>query len=117
MNIDSYVAGLRHRADAAQVAAQRRAAAVRARLPHVCEVLLAEFGVRRIVVFGSLVAGDFDERSDLDLAVSGLAPDDYWRALDRACTLAGVQVDLVCIETAPASLRHVIETEGEVIHG
>ena len=117
MNLDSYLAGLRTRAVASTTAAASRATFVRARLPSLCTALAREFGVRHIVVFGSLVAGDFDEHSDLDLAVEGLAPGAYWRALDRACELAGVQVDLVCIESAPASLRQVIEDEGEVLLG
>lgn len=51
-----------------------------------CATLLREqFGVRRVILFGS-AAGDapWHSRSDLDMAVEGLRPEDHLRALN-AC--------------------------------
>jgi predicted nucleotidyltransferase len=45
------------------------------------EILRAEFGVQRVILFGSLATGSwFHRRSDIDLAVEGLDATDYWRA-------------------------------------
>ena len=42
--------------------------------------LAEHYGVRRVVLFGSLPAGRFREGSDVDLAVDGLAPERFFRA-------------------------------------
>lgn len=58
----------RHRDEAWEVA--RRAA----------RLLAEEFGVRRVMVFGSLAWGRFRRSSDIDLAVEGLPPERFFRA-------------------------------------
>jgi len=77
-------------------------------------VLKAQFGVRRIVLLGSLAHGSwFTRESDVDLAVEGLGSDDYWRAW-RAVEdiIAEREVDLIEIETATDSLRRAVERYG-----
>lgn len=74
-----------------------------------CAHLLRErFGARRVVLFGS-AAGDapWHERSDLDLAVEGLAPELYWIALNACYEVLppGLELDLVLLETAWPTLR------------
>lgn len=80
-----------------------------------CAQLLRErFGVRRVVLFGS-AAGDapWHSRSDLDLAVEGLRPEDHWRALSACCALLppGLKLDLIPLESAWPELRAHIEGE------
>lgn len=74
-------------------------------------VLREEFGATRVIAFGSLAHGAwFGPRSDVDLGVEGVPPDDFWRAwctLDRLGT--GVAIDLIAIEAATAQLRAEIE--------
>ena len=117
MSLEPYLATLRRRDAALRADALRRAEAARARLPEVVRVLVEEFGVTRVVLFGSLRWGALHERSDLDIAVSGLASDAYWRALDRVTCAAGRAVDLVPLEEASASLRARIDADGEVLLG
>lgn len=74
-----------------------------------CAALLQEqFGVRRVVVFGSL-AGDapWHSRSDLDLAVEGLRPESHLRALVACYKILppGLDLDLVPLESARPELR------------
>ena len=96
---------------------RRRATEARRRLPEIVRILVAEFRVRRVVLFGSLLAGELFADSDLDLAVLGLAKADYWRALDLVTVAAGVAVDLVPMEEARPSLAARIDAEGEQLHG
>lgn len=81
-------------------------------------LLRQQFGVSRVVLFGSLArpaAGHMPihGRSDIDLAVWGLAEADYLRAVSRLLDLGGpIDIDLVRIEEAAPRLRQVIEAEG-----
>jgi predicted nucleotidyltransferase len=76
--------------------------------------LKATFSVRRTVLFGSLAhQGWFAPDSDVDLAVEGLRPADYWEAwgLLEDC-LRDRSVDLIELETASESLREAVERYG-----
>src|SRR5262249_32892673 len=71
-----------------------------------CAKMLEErFGVRRVIPFGSLIGqGPWHARSDADLAVEGLQPQDYIPALTACWELfpSDVELDLVPLEqTAP----------------
>src|SRR5438874_2114145 len=117
MDLEPYLRTLRERDRAARAARARRAAEVRARLPEVVRLLVEEFHVRRVVLFGSLRRGELYRGSDLDLAIEGLDPADYWRALDRVTVAAGISVDLVPIDEARPSVRARIDEDGEPLHG
>ncbi len=111
------LAFLRRRMAESLGADERAAAELRRLLPGVVNVLVREFGATRVVLFGSLAEGLARADSDIDLAVAGLAPADYFRALGRVETAAGRRVDLVPLEEAsPELLRRIHET-GEVLHG
>jgi predicted nucleotidyltransferase len=77
-------------------------------------MLKAQFGVRRVILFGSLAHTSwFSRESDVDLAIEGLTSDVYWRAWRAVEDLiADREVDLVEIETAKDSLRGAIERHG-----
>lgn len=86
-----------------------------ASLPELTRLLVAA-GAQRVLVFGSLVSGDLHERSDIDLAVAGLPPQRYFATLAQLLACAPVAVDLVELESAPASLAaHILETGREVV--
>ncbi|SNB51568.1 nucleotidyltransferase family protein [Thermoflexus hugenholtzii] len=76
-------------------------------------LLKESFGVRQVWAFGSLVRNQLDERSDIDLAVAGLAERDLCRAVGRLQSLdPDFPIDVVRLEDAPPSLRRRIEQEG-----
>jgi len=77
-------------------------------------LLKRRFAVRRVILFGSLADGDwFFVDSDVDVAVEGLAPEDYWEAWRLVESVIKERpVDVVEIETAGESLRRMIEREG-----
>ncbi|MFQ6089980.1 MAG: nucleotidyltransferase domain-containing protein [Candidatus Bipolaricaulia bacterium] len=73
------------------------------------------FGARRVYLFGTLPRGDLREGSDIDLAVEGLIPGDYFRALSMLHeTSPGLQIDLIPLEDS--DIKEAIVKEGEVIY-
>jgi predicted nucleotidyltransferase len=113
-----------------EVAAYRRAAAlakpkrresIRARRTRAwqvarkaAQVLKAEFGAKKVVVFGSLLSPAlFHDRSDVDLAVWGLTGRAYYRAISALLDIEpSVSVDLIAFEDARPALQAVILREG-----
>lgn len=100
------------REEASRARARDRLARVRGVLPELARVLFA-FGAARVWVFGSVAQGDFDEGSDLDLAVAGLPPASFIAARVALGARCPIPFDLVELERAPASLREVILAEGQ----
>jgi predicted nucleotidyltransferase len=84
------------------------------RICEVASVLKMRFGVRRVVLFGSLAhAAWLRSAADVDLAVAGLAAEDYWQAWQAAEEIiADRSVDLIELETARESLRQAIDRHG-----
>jgi predicted nucleotidyltransferase len=74
-----------------------------------CATLLQErFGAKRVIPFGSVVGvGTWHADSDLDLAVEGVAPEQFFRAWSalRAFLPPGLGIDLVDLEQAGEVLR------------
>ena len=72
------------------------------------------YGVARVRVFGSLLdPSQFHRDSDVDLAVEGLAVEDYWDALADVLFLdEQIAVDLVDPELSPPVIWELVEREG-----
>ena len=83
-----------------------------------CARLLKErFEVKEVYVFGSLAdESPWHDRSDIDLAVEGLPPADYIRALSGCWDLLpeGMELDLVPLEDAYPEVRARILGEVEM---
>jgi len=105
--------------------ARRRQAAERQRLAQrrrrawevarrAADLLRQRFGSGRVLVFGSLVHSTlFHARSDVDLAVWGLAEGEYYRAVSQLLDLDPTfEIDLIRAEEAPPSLLARIRQEG-----
>ncbi len=77
-------------------------------------LLKAEYSASQVLVFGSLAHGRwFGPRSDIDMAVAGIAPEVFWpawRALDQIDR--ALEIDLIALEAAPDALRRQIMMEG-----
>jgi predicted nucleotidyltransferase len=84
------------------------------RIRRAAAIVKARFGARRVVLFGSLAhAAWFMPDSDVDLAVEGLAGQDYWQVWRLFEEIIGERpVDLIEIETAGESLRRAIQRYG-----
>jgi predicted nucleotidyltransferase len=80
-------------------------------------ILREIFGASHVFLFGSLATESwFHIRSDVDLAVEGLRPEDYWRADCRLESIGdGLEIDLVDMRTAPPGLKQAIHRDGKEI--
>jgi len=78
-------------------------------------ILKDEFGVSRVVVFGSLVHAElFHLRSDIDLGVWDIQ--DYFRAVSRLMDLdPEFEFDLVPVEDARPGILAALTKEGVVV--
>lgn len=75
--------------------------------------LVRRFGAVKVMLFGSLVRDDFHRWSDIDLAVWGIPPADYYRAVAFAAGFSrAFEVDLVDAEDCSESLKEHIMKEG-----
>ncbi|MEK6607112.1 MAG: nucleotidyltransferase domain-containing protein [Myxococcota bacterium] len=110
-------AGLLVEREAARLAGEaEERARVLALPPAAANALVREFGVRRVVAFGSLVWSErFHSRSDVDLAVEGIAPDRFFEAWSRLERLVGRSIDLIALESCPELLRARILREGRAL--
>jgi predicted nucleotidyltransferase len=117
--IAQYRAGALARATHAETAARADRAAIVAALRVIAPDLERAFGIRRLVLFGSIARGDAQVgRSDVDVLVYGLAAEDEGRAWSLLMdALPGRVVDLVRAEGARERVRLRAEDEGVVVHG
>ena len=76
--------------------------------------LKTDYGVRRVVLFGSLSRDEpFTHHSDIDLAVWGLDERVYYRVVSRLLDLdPSISIDLLRVETLSDDLIQAIETTG-----
>jgi len=79
-------------------------------------LLKTHYGATRVVAFGSLVHKTlFTPWSDVDLAASGLPPEDYYNAAGAAMDLGlelGIKVDVVDTEDCSPDFLEDIKKEG-----
>ena len=96
-----------------RIHAERRERAI-AMAGKAAQVLREIYGAESVMLFGSLARGGvFDHRSDVDLAVTGLAERHYFRAVSHLLDLnPEIDVDLVRMETAPSGLAEAVRKEG-----
>ena len=80
-------------------------------------LLRRKFGAERVMLFGSLASKDaFTPWSDIDLAVWGIAPDEFYSAVAVVTGLSPVfKVDLVEPDTCRKRIKDVIQKQGIVI--
>ncbi len=77
--------------------------------------LAADSRVRLVFLFGSAADADVGEAGDVDLAVWGIAPADYFEAVARVLDVGGeIKVDVVMAERCKPYLREAIEQGTEL---
>lgn len=70
-------------------------------------------GAREVYVFGSAGKGKLRPDSDVDIAVSGLPPEVFFRAMGKASRAVGRPVDLIDLDVENPFTRYLKE-EGEL---
>jgi uncharacterized protein len=81
------------------------------------EILYQEFQAKKVVIFGSLRSIEhFSEWSDIDIAVWGIKPELYYKAVARIISLSTmIEIDIVDPDDCRQSLKETIEKEGIII--
>jgi predicted nucleotidyltransferase len=75
--------------------------------------LVERFGAKKVMLFGSLARGGYNRWSDIDLAVWGIPPVDFFKAVSFATGFSETwEVDLVDGEDCSKDLLDVILNEG-----
>lgn len=114
-----YIIGWREHEQQTLRRIQERAVHAKAAAEKCARFLATTYKVQRVWLFGSLVQPTRTHaRTDIDLAVEGLAPDAYFAALAGMYALVepGVEIDLVPIEIAQPAIRQRILSEGQVLY-
>jgi len=80
-------------------------------------ILHQEYKAQKVVIFGSLRNNEhFSEWSDIDIAVWGIKPELYYKAVARIISLSPIfKIDVVDPEDCQESLKDIIEKEGIVL--
>jgi predicted nucleotidyltransferase len=95
---------------------QKLAQEARQNLQPVIDYLKENFPITKIILFGSLVKGKFHDNSDIDLAVAGIPPENYFQALGKVNLISDRWIDLKPLEDLePHFLKRVLQT-GECLY-
>lgn len=111
--IEEYVERWRRRQATERERNRRLAQQARRDAMRIAAMLRAQFGATRIILFGSLATDRFTAGSDIDLAVDGLAPADYFPALAEAGKLTDFPVDLKPLGELFPHVRNRVLATGE----
>lgn len=111
-----YVDAWRQRLAAEREAAESRRHQALEEARRAARLLVQRYGVSRVVLFGSLAWRRFGPSSDIDLAVEGLPPRQFFRADAELAREIRLPVDLKLLSECPSLLRRRIEDEGVTLH-
>lgn len=77
--------------------------------------LLKKEGCEEIYIFGSLANDGLKESSDIDLAVKGCPPGEFFSILGKLMLELDISVDLINLDKED-SFGEFLKKEGELIH-
>ncbi len=103
----------------AELTPEMRAAVEKARqeAERLAQILADEYGVERVYLFGSFAWGKVVRPdSDIDLAVEGLPPRQFFKAYGRLERATHYAFDLVPLEKARPPLRELILKSGMLLY-
>lgn len=73
-----------------------------------------EFGASKVLLFGSCLS-DVDSASDIDIAVSGVKPRDFFKFYGKVSMIAEDEVDLIDLDDIREHLRNRILSKGKIL--
>lgn len=114
--MDKYVEYWRRRQDERQRQNRQLAKQARSDLEAVIAALVQEYDVKQIVLFGSLARGRFAHGSDVDLAVEGIPPREFFAAMALANRLTPLWIYLKPMEDLEPHFRERVFETGEVMY-
>ncbi|HIJ65680.1 MAG TPA: nucleotidyltransferase domain-containing protein [Candidatus Hydrogenedentes bacterium] len=75
---------------------------------------LVAAGAHEVFLFGSAAAGRVSDESDVDLAVAGLPPENFFRAMGEAEDILQRPLDLIDLDESNPFTRYLKEEGGLV---
>ncbi len=111
-DFSQYISAYRERRTREQQLVSERALRARAAAEVAAEKLGMQLGVGRVFLFGSLARGTFSLRSDIDLAVEGLAAGMLVDALAVAEEHCAFSVDVLPLDAARPEVADAVRLEG-----
>lgn len=75
--------------------------------------ILKSAGCKEIFIFGSLVTDTYREDSDIDFAIRGCMPENYFSLLGKLLTTLSRPVDLINLDREDAFSQY-LEREGDL---
>ena len=112
---EKYIEGWQRRVNTRKIAETQAAEKAYQHAMKCAKLLVENFGAQSVYLFGSLVDGRFHLRSDIDLAVEGLEPRLYFKALSKVYNVSGgFEVDLVPLEDC--TFRETVLQEGKLLY-
>ena len=77
---------------------------------------LKNIGATEIILFGSMAHGNFNEFSDIDLAIRGISPKTYFKTIADLSSIIHFKVDLVLLDYVSKEFKEKIMSEGELVY-
>jgi len=75
--------------------------------------ILKNAGCKEIFIFGSLITDTYREDSDIDIAIKGCLPENYFALLGQLLTTLSRPVDLINLDREDAFSKY-LEREGDL---
>jgi predicted nucleotidyltransferase len=76
---------------------------------------LKSYGAREVYIFGSYAEGTFTRHSDVDMAVTGLPPEKFFRAMGEAHDILMRPLDLIDLDDG-SLFSEYLKNEGLLLH-
>ncbi len=111
-------ANLLKREEIRREARRKRFEAASGDFARIVEMIIDRYSPRRIVQWGSLLHPDqFDESSDIDIAVEGITEADrYFALLGDAMSMTRFKLDIVQLEKIEPEFAELIRLKGKVVY-
>ena len=74
-----------------------------------------EFGAKMVILFGSCLE-DIAQARDIDIAISGVSDQDFFKYYGRISMAVEDEVDLVDLKDLPEHFYHRIVSRGKVLY-
>ncbi len=74
-----------------------------------------EFGAKKVLLFGSCLE-DIESAKDIDIAVSGIKPGEFFKYYGKVSMVVDDEVDIVDLDNIREHLYKRILSEGQVVY-
>ena len=113
----SYIEGWQKRLRQERKALDQAAQKAQEQAQVCAKALVEKYGAEHVYLIGSLARGNgFHPRSDIDLVVTGIAPERYFAVLADIAERASREVDLILLESATPALLKCVDNEGVLLY-